>query len=577
MMKPLYTPWGETLDRTDPLPEYPRPQLRRESYMSLNGVWNYTVCDSEEYSRRNTGKIVVPFSPESLLSGCDFQLQPGETLWYERFFTLPAGFVKERVLLHFGAVDQSARVLVNDCPVGGHEGGYLPFTLDITAALRQGVNRLAVAVTDRTDDGPHTYGKQKLKRGGIWYTAQSGIWQTVWLESVPQTYIRGLKITPLFDGGAVEVRAHLSAPAAGEAIVHCGETVVARAMLSAAGVCRLSLTDFHPWSPEDPFLYDLTVTAGDDRVESYFGMRKFSVVEWQGHRVMALNGHPYFQHGLLDQGYWSDGLYTPPSDEAMIWDIRTVKALGFNMLRKHIKIEPLRWYYHCDRLGMIVWQDLVSGGDEFHSLYTQALPFAGVHVKDRPSHRLGRGDPAGRAQFEKDLTDTMRLLYNCTSLALWTPFNEGWGQFDALRLSDRIRALDPTRLIDHASGWHDQGGGDLKSRHIYYRPVKLKNDGRRVLALTEFGGYSLPLAGHCATDRRFGYRIYENQDSWMAAVEQLYEKEIIPLIKDRGLSATVYTQLSDVEDEVNGLVTFDRRGCKADVGRFQAIAEKLRF
>lgn len=576
-VNPLYTPWGEALDRAHPLPDYPRPQLRRDSFLNLNGLWDYTVCDSEEYTKNNTGRILVPFSPESLLSGCDFQLQSGETLWYERSFTVPAHFIKDRVLLHFGAVDQTARVLVNDKEVGRHEGGYLPFTLDITDALRAGENRLTVAVTDLTDGGVHAYGKQKIKRGGIWYTAQSGIWQTVWLESVPAVYVQSLKITPLFDESAVELRLSLSAPAVGEVRVCQSGAVVAAGTFAADGLCRIPLPNFHPWSPEDPFLYDLTLTVGDDRVESYFGMRKFSTVMHQGYRVMALNNKPYFQNGLLDQGYWSDGLYTPPSDEAMIYDIQTMKDLGFNMLRKHIKIEPLRWYYHCDRLGMIVWQDMVSGGDDFRPLYTQILPFAGIHVKDKPSPRFGRGNPATCHQYEQDLAGTVDLLYNCTALALWTPFNEGWGQFDALRIEKRLRNLDPTRLIDHASGWHDQGGGDLRSHHIYYRPVKLQNDGRRALALTEFGGYSLPLAGHLSTDAKFGYRMYDAPEAWMAAVEKLYEKEIIPLIATRGLSATVYTQVSDVEDECNGLLTFDRRIVKGDAVRFQKINSKLHF
>jgi hypothetical protein len=294
--------------------------------------------------------------------------------------------------------------------------------------------------------------------------------------------------------------------------------------------------------------------------------------------VLALNNKPYFQHGLLDQGYWSDGLYTPPSDEAMIWDIQTMKDLGFNMLRKHIKIEPMRWYYHCDRLGMIVWQDMVCGGKYFVPLTQQYLPFIGIHLKDDCHYSwMGRGDAAGRLQFESDLDETVQQLYNCVSLGLWVPFNEGWGQFDSLRITARLRQLDDTRPIDHASGWNDQGGGDLKSRHIYFRPVKMKNDGKRVLALTEFGGYSLVVEDHYTTDKKFGYRTYTEQDKWMDDLEKLYETEIIPLVDAQGLSATVYTQVSDVEDEVNGLVTYDRKVVKADAGRMLRIAQKLKF
>ncbi len=579
-MKQLYTPWGEALDKNSPLPEYPRPQLRRDSYLNLNGVWNYTVEDGEEYTKKNTGTIVVPFSPESLLSGCDFQLQSGETLWYERTFTLPDGFRKDRVLLHFGAVDQSCRVLVNDKMVGSHEGGYLPFTLDITNALCDGENRLTVAVTDVTDGGVHAYGKQKYDRGGIWYTAQSGIWQTVWLESVVENYITSVQLTPDFDNKKLLWKVYAKDPGCAHVVIRKDGVCIAEDWGEEDGSGSSLILDehFHPWSPEDPFLYDVEIDIrGGDRVESYFGMRKFSVVEHQGHRVLALNNEPYFQHGLLDQGYWSDGLYTPPSDETMIWDIQTMKELGFNMLRKHIKIEPLRWYYHCDRLGMIVWQDMVSGGDNFKPLYTQILPFIGIHIKDTPSDRFGRSDPATCLQFESDLDETVHLLYNCVSLGLWVPFNEGWGQFDAVRITERIRSLDATRPIDHASGWHDQGGGDLKSHHVYYKPVRLKNDGKRVLALTEFGGYSLPVADHYTTDKRFGYRTYTDREKWLCDVEKLYEKEVIPHIASQGLSAAVYTQVSDVEDEVNGLVTYDRRAVKADAARMRRLAAKLKF
>ncbi|MBE6990760.1 MAG: glycoside hydrolase family 2 [Ruminococcaceae bacterium] len=578
-MKQLYTPWGEALDREHPLPEYPRPQLVRNSYVNLNGPWTYTVEDGEEYTRRRTGTITVPFVPECLLSGCDFQLHSGETLWYERAFTLPEGFRRDRVLLHFGAVDQSCTVRVNDAVVGGHEGGYLPFTLDITDALRGGENRLTVAVRDLTDGGPHAYGKQKYDRGGIWYTATSGIWQTVWLESVPQKYIRRLRLTPDFDGRLLRWQVEADDPAGAHMVVRMNGTCIAedRADEEGCGTSLIREEYFRPWSPEDPFLYTVEVTLGEDRVESYFGMRKFSTVEHRGRRVFALNNEPYFQSGLLDQGYWSDGLYTPPADAAVVHDIETVKTMGFNMLRKHIKVEPLRWYYHCDRLGILVWQDAVSGGSPFLPLYTQYLPFIGVPIGDKPSRRLGRADEKGRAQFERDLKGMIDLLYNCVSLCLWTPFNEGWGQFDAGRIAAQIKVLDPTRPVDHASGWHDQGGGDVQSRHVYYKPVRLKNDGRRVLALTEFGGYSLPVPGHCAAEKEFGYRAYRSAEAWMDAVEKLYREQVHPWIDREGLSAAVYTQVSDVEEEVNGLMTFDRRVTKMDPARMAAINGLLTF
>jgi hypothetical protein len=577
-LKTLYTPWGERLDREHPLPEYPRPQMRRDSYLNLNGVWEYAIRKDETPPVSYDGEIVVPFSPESPLSGVNRQLQRGETLWYRRAVRLPEGFNRGRVLLHFGAVDQEAVVYLNGIEVGRHGGGYLPFACDITEALTEGDNTLVVRVRDDTDGGIYSYGKQKYDRGEIWYTAQSGIWQTVWMESVPDPYIRSIRITPCYDAGTVRVAIETNkGDIPGKARVYGDGTLVAEGDFDARGRCELTLgEDFHPWSPEDPYLYDLRIEAGSDRIESYFGMRKFSTVEHNGHRVLALNNRPYYQHGLLDQGYYSDGLYTPPSDEAMVYDIQTMKEYGFNMLRKHIKIEPLRWYYHCDRLGMLVWQDMVSGGAGDSMFITRVLPFLGIHLKDHAYRIFGRTDPAGRAQYERECADTVSLLYNCVSLCLWVPFNEGWGQFDARRYAEMVREMDPTRLVDHASGWHDQGAGDLKSRHIYYRPVRLKNDGR-VLALTEFGGYSLPIPGHTASPREFGYRIYRDQDAFMDALAELYERQVLPLIQREGLSASVYTQVSDVEDEVNGLLTYDRRVSKADPERMCAIGKKLRF
>ena len=577
-LKKLYTPWGEILDREHPLPEYPRPQMRRDSYLNLNGVWEYAIRENGALPAAYDGEIVVPFSPESPLSGVDRQLKPGQTLWYRRTFRLPEGFHRGRVLLHFGAVDQEAYVNLNGTEIGSHGGGYLPFALDVTDALTGGENELRVRVTDTTDDGVYGYGKQKYDRGKIWYTAQSGIWQTVWLESVPDTYITGLVITPLYDTGTVRlaITANQGFDKA-KAQVYGDGALIAEGAFEGTGCLELSLgSDFRSWSPEDPYLYDLYIEVGSDRILSYFGMRKFSVMEHNGYRVLALNNKPYYQHGLLDQGYYSDGLYTPPSDEAMIHDIRTMKEYGFNMLRKHIKIEPLRWYYHCDRLGMLVWQDMVSGGGPYRSTIIVGLPFLDIHLNDRLYRLFGRADKQGRKQYERECADTVSHLYNCTSLCLWAPFNEGWGQFDALRIAGMVRKMDPTRIIDHASGWHDQGDGDLKSRHVYYHPVRLRNDGR-VLALTEFGGYSLPVPGHTASEKEFGYRIYRDRSAFMGALIDLYRREVIPLIEAQGLSASVYTQVSDVEDEINGLLTYDRRVSKADPERLRELGRKLRF
>jgi hypothetical protein len=581
-LRPMLTTWGENLDREHPLPEYPRPQLRRDSYLNLNGRWQYAIRNGKEKEPVSyDGEIVVPFSPESFLSGVMKKVMPEDRLWYRRTFTLPEGFRKDKVLLHFGAVDQSCQVYVNGRLAGSHEGGYLPFSCDVTAALAAGENTLTVAVTDATSRSRHAYGKQSFHPGGIWYTPQSGIWQTVWLESVPENYVEKLTIIPDMDHKRVRLVLQAKDPEGANVVVRKDGVVIAEDWYDASREYEeFPITDenLRPWTPEDPFLYDVTVTLkGGDKVESYFGMRKFGVTTVNGKKVLALNDRPIFMSGVLDQGYWSDGLYTPPSDEAMVYDIRKMKECGFNMLRKHIKIEPLRWYYHCDRLGMLVWQDMVSGGSRLDPLVIQAAPFLGIHLNDGRYGRFGREEEAGREQFVRDLHDTVELLRNTVSLAVWVPFNEGWGQFDSLLATQTLWELDPTRLVDHASGWHDQGGGDFKSRHVYFKPVRLKHDKDRVLALTEFGGYSLPVPGHTAGDKPFGYRMYQSAGEYMDALARLYEQEIIPCLDKQALSAAVYTQVSDVEDEVNGILTFDRKSCKVDVPRMQRINGRLRF
>ena len=575
----MLTPWGEALDKNAVLQEYPRPQLVRESYYNLNGLWDYAITASDACPGAWDGEILVPFSPEAPLSGVGRILKPGQVLWYRR--TLPFGKPDGgRMLLHIGAADQRAWVYVNGLLAGTHTGGYTAFTLDMTKLLRDGENILTIAVRDDTDAVPLSRGKQKTKRGGIWYTPQSGIWQTVWAEHVPENYVQALLFTPELPEGRVRWRLAAPAPKGARIEISYQGTPVGSGETDedGCGSAVLPPEQLHLWSPEAPNLYDVTITLGDDTVRSYFAMRTVGTgKDAAGHPCLLLNGQPYFHHGVLDQGYWPDGLYTAPSDEAQIYDITLMKRLGFNMLRKHIKIEPLRWYYHCDRLGMLVWQDMVSGFESFEPLYTQVLPFLGIHLKDAPSRRFGRAGEAGRRQYERELEGTVELLRNCVSLCLWVPFNEGWGQFNAAQMAEKVRALDPTRLIDHASGWHDQGAGDLRSYHVYYKPVRMKHDGRRALALTEFGGYSLPVAGHYTTEKSFGYRAYKDADSWMDAVEKLYENEVIPLIASQGLSAAVYTQVSDVEDEVNGLLTFDRRVCKPDADRMRRINGKLKL
>ena len=569
----LMTPWGEHLDENCILTEYPRPQMRRDSYLNLNGRWEYAITDSDELPRRWDGTILVPFSPESALSGVGRSLQPGQTLWYRREVILPQGFIPAdgRLLLHFGAVDQEAAVYWNGRLLGRHMGGYNAFTLDATDALGPR-NSLVVRVHDDTDASFHSRGKQKTRRGGIWYTPQSGIWQTVWMEAVPRHYIESLRIVPLFDQSAVEVMVRCSRP------LQCEATVDGRTVPFTSGEpARIPMPDFRAWSPEDPYLYDLSVTLGEDRVESYFGMRKMEVrADRGGVKRLFLNGEPYFQSGLLDQGYWPDGLYTAPSDEALIYDIQTAKAMGFNLLRKHIKVEPMRWYYHCDRLGMLVWQDMPSGGGKYR-FSTITLPLVtGIHRRDNHYRAFARASSQGRGEYMDELEEMVGQLFNAPSVVLWVPFNEGWGQFDSTLVMERLRALDPTRPVDPASGWHDQGAGELRSLHVYFKPFRFRRDRRgRALALSEFGGYNLRVDGHCFNQKDYGYRRLPDAAALWRDFSRLYEREVLPAVP-RGLCASVYTQLSDVEDELNGLMTYDRRVVKLDADEVRELNERLK-
>ena len=560
-MNNLTTIWGERLNPKAILQEYPRPQMVRESYVNLNGEWDYDItaadCKPDEWD----GKILVPFSPEAPLSGVNRTLQPGQALWYRRTFSASPK-PGMRTILHFGAVDQQTKVYVNRKAVCEHIGGYTAFEADITSALAEGENELIVRVLDDTDSCQLSRGKQKTKRGGIWYTPQSGIWQTVWLEEVPENHVVRLELTPDFESRKLRWKIIAPDPVGANIVVSFGGEVIAEdwADENGEGSSLIRPEYFRPWTPETPFLYDLTVKLEQDTVQSYFAMRSVGVgTNENGQPCLLLNGRPYFHHGVLDQGYWPDGLYTAPSDEALIYDIQTMKDLGFNMLRKHIKVEPMRWYYHCDRLGMLVWQDMPSGGGEYKFGTISAPLFTGVHQKDSDYQKFARLDPEGREQYYKELEEMVRQLYNCPSVVMWVPFNEGWGQFDAKTAVEKIEAIDKTRTVDHASGWHDQKIGKIKSLHVYFKPYRFKKDklGRAVV-LSEFGGYNLPVKGHTWNSKNFGYRAFKTEEALEEAVRKLYEGQILPA-KEQGLAASVYTQLSDVEDEVNCFMTYDRK------------------
>ena len=573
----LYTEWGKNLDPQNILPEYPRPQLVRKNWRNLNGYWDYAITKFANEPENYDGKILVPFSPEAPLSGVMRQLLPDEYLHYRLIFEHD-GTPAAHVILHFGAVDERCKVYLNGKKIGEHRGGYLPFESDIASVLKEGKNVLTLCVQDFSDSSYHANGKQVLKRGGIWYTAQSGIWQTVWLEEVPENYIEHIKITPVLKSGTILLEIAAKNPESAQITVFEHEEAVAEGVTDEHGKAVLKFDaqcPVHPWSPDDPFLYDVKVTLGEDEITSYFAMREFAVLpDEHGVMRLVLNGKPLFHSGVLDQGYWPDGLYTAPSDDAMIHDITAMKRLGFNMLRKHIKVEPLRWYYHCDRLGMLVWQDMVSGGVMRHFMLKSALSTIGItKLHDDKYGFFGRRDVAGREEFILDMEDTVRHLYNCPCIAMWCIFNEGWGQFDSRKAYEKLLALDCTRSVDIASGWHDQGDGEIRSLHVYFRPFHMVRD-RRAVVLSEFGGYNCHIAGHCFNDVNYGYRRFADCEKLTAALCRLYQNEILPA-KAQGLCAAVYTQLSDVEDEQNGILTYDRAVCKLPEDEIAAINKIL--
>lgn len=564
----MLTEFGEKIDKNCPLAEYPRPQFVRNSYINLNGCWKCEFSKSSELPSDFKTDITVPFSPETPLSGVGRVLEPSEYLHYEKRFNIPSDFNKGRVFIHFGAVDQIADVYLNGVHIGSHSGGYTPFSFEITDNIKEGENRLNVTVRDFSDTKQYSRGKQKFNRGGIWYSPQSGIWQTVWLESTPKEYLHSVKITPDFDNE--QVRFEFEADAEVLVSVYDGDMLIAE---TAEKVVRIP--NFKPWSPESPFLYNVVFSCGKDRVRSYFGMRKFSVgKDENGMPRLFLNNKPYFHNGLLDQGYYPDGFLTPPSNEAMEYDVKTVKKMGFNMLRKHIKIEPLLWYHYCDVNGILVWQDMVNGGGKY-GLEVSVLPFIGVNLDDTNYKTFKRTDASQRESYYKELREMLDALYNCPCIAVWVPFNEGWGQFDSAKAYKFIKEFDKTRVVDSTSGWHDRGVTDVISKHIYFTPIKVKA-GAKPYVLSEFGGFSHRVNGHTFNNKMFGYKIYNSPESLAKAYKKTFEKVIIPQIS-KGLSATVYTQLTDVEDELNGLLTYDRKVVKIPVDILKKINERVKL
>ena len=553
----LYTKEGRNLSGK-PWDVYPRPQLRRDSFICLNGEWDFAVNE-----RIYTDKILVPFAPESMLSKIETTFSDNDTLWYKTEFSLPNGFFRERVILHFGAVDQKAEVFLNGNFIGSHVGGYLPFSFDITDFLDK-KNVLEVSVKDTLNDFVLPYGKQCRRRSGMWYTPVTGIWQTVWLESVNKNYIKKLKID--VNGNCAEIS--VSGAEKGAVTVETPDGKLNFKMVDSKIKIELEKPRF--WSPKDPYLYYFSIDTGDDFVESYFALRNLEIREVGGIKRLCLNGKPYFFHGLLDQGYWSDGLYTPATPKAFENDILAMKKLGFNMLRKHIKIEPEQFYYDCDRLGMVVFQDMVNNG-RYSFFRDTALPTVFLKkLDDRFLHR----DAETRKQFENSMCETAEHLYNHPSICYWTIFNEGWGQFCSSKMYQKLKSIDSSRFIDSTSGWFSGGETEVDSQHIYFKKVKMKAS-KKPLVLSEFGGYSYKPEGHVFnTESTYSYGKFEKREEFVKALRKLYLDEVIPLVK-KGLCATVYTQVSDVEDETNGLLSYDREIEKVLPEEFLDISQKL--
>ena len=557
MIHDLYTPEGETLRET-PWQVYPRPQLKRNSYVNLNGIWDFAVYDQPEFPKEDL-QINVPFCPESLLSGLKMQVKPGSFLFYRRSFT--AENPNCRLLLHVGAADQIADIYVNQKHVCHHEGGYEAFTVDITDGL-EAENELVIRVQDDLNDQTFPYGKQTLKRGGMWYTPVSGIWQTVWLESVPETYIEALDIQVDLTCARVTTTPVLD----GKVICEGKEYPLVN------GKAVITPENPHLWSPEDPYLYDFIIETDTDRVESYFALRTIEAKTINGIPRLCLNGKPYFFHGLLDQGYWPDGIFTPAKPECYTNDILEMKRLGFNTLRKHIKVEPEEFYYQCDKLGMVVFQDMVNNGD-YNFLRDTALPTVGIQkLNDRNMHK----DAATRERFLQAMEATVRQLKNHPCILYWTIFNEAWGQFDSEAVYEQFKKLDDSRIIDATSGWFRQDKSDVDSRHIYFTPWSTLKVSDKPLVLSEFGGYAYPVEGHLFnTGNAYGYKACKSEAHFQESVDKLYRKKVIPAAKN-GLCAAIITQVSDVEDEINGFLTYDRKVNKANEKQMLAIAEELK-
>jgi len=570
----IKTRWSSQIDVNNVLPEYPRPLMERSEWMNLNGLWNYAILPvGKPAPSAFDGKILVPFAVESSLSGVQKKVGKANELWYEREFTIPSKWKNNRVLLHFGAVDWKTDVWVNDVKVGRHTGGYTPFSFEITTALKNGSNKLIVKVWDPTNDGYQPRGKQVNKPEGIWYTPVTGIWQTVWLEPVPDKFITQVKTTPNIDINILNIEVATNDFSASDRIevkVMDGSKVVA----TAQSINHLPVEIVMPdqvklWSPESPFLYDLEITLWNgtkqiDKVKSYAAMRKYSIKRDENGIVrLQLNNKNLFQFGPLDQGWWPDGLYTAPTDEALKFDIQKTKDFGFNMIRKHVKVEPARWYTYCDRLGMIVWQDMPNG--DGGPQWQPHQYFSGLEWLRSPE---------SEANFRKEWKEIIDFLYSNPCIGVWVPFNEAWGQFKTKEIVEWTKEYDPSRLVNPASGGNHYPVGDMLDLHNYPNPALYLYDAQRATVLGEYGGIGWAVKGHLwEPDRNWGY-VQFNSAKEVTDEYVKYAEQLMNLIQ-HGFSAAVYTQTTDVEVEVNGLMTYDREIIKMDESRVKQINQKI--
>ncbi len=557
----LKTPYIEKMDTETPWNEYPRHLMVRNSFICLNGKWDFALTQSTDAPSEYEKTILVPFSPESALSGLELTVNAGDVLHYRKSFSVPDGFNRGRVFLHFGAVDQICDCYINETHIGYHEGGYLPFKFDITELLRKGENTLYVRAIDNLDT-KLPYGKQKRKRGGMWYTPVSGIWQTVWLESTPQVSIEDIKISTdtecayiKVSGGEIKKTLTLED---GEVFEFSGDEITVKPDNAVL------------WCPENPHLYSFTLQSGEDVIKSYFALREISIKSFDGISRLCLNGKPYIFNGLLDQGYYPDGIFLPATSDGYKDDILLAKKLGFNMLRKHIKLEPQIFYHLCDKLGIVVFQDMINNSD-YSFLRDTALPTLGLkHLSDKHMHK----NIKSRELFELCTKGIINELSSFPCVLYYTIFNEGWGQFNADEMFKIVKSMESERIIDATSGWFNEKLSDVDSRHIYFKKIKLGRVTNRPIVISEFGGYSCRIDGHLFGDANYGYRQYKTPEEFEDAFISLYENEVIPLIKDGGC-AFVYTQISDVEDETNGLITYDRKVLKVDAEKIRNLMNRI--